>query len=184
MARARKFIRAEITRHGKRVYYFRRDQERVRLPDEYGTDEFNRAYDMAVKGTPIVIARNLKSPAKGRRGKIETACAVAIKNAKARARAKGWKFELPDDWALRECQANGYRCSLTGVPFLSAFDGETHKRPYVPSIDRIDCKQGYTPDNVRLVIFAVNLMMAEWGEDIMHRVANGYRYVRNKKRRA
>lgn len=45
------FVHSEITRHGRRVWYFRRGQgPRVRLPDEYGSDEFWSAYHSAVAG--------------------------------------------------------------------------------------------------------------------------------------
>ena len=43
-------IRREVTRHGARVWYFRRDGKRIRLPDEYGTQEFWGAYHAALTG--------------------------------------------------------------------------------------------------------------------------------------
>jgi ribosomal protein S20 len=43
-------IRRETTRHGARVWYFRRDGKRIRLPDEYGTREFWDAYHAALTG--------------------------------------------------------------------------------------------------------------------------------------
>jgi integrase len=43
-------IRREVTRHGARVWYFRRDGKRIRLPDEYGTQEFWDAYHAALTG--------------------------------------------------------------------------------------------------------------------------------------
>lgn len=44
------FLRREITRHGRPVWYFRRGSKRVRLPDEFGTDEFWQAYNAALAG--------------------------------------------------------------------------------------------------------------------------------------
>lgn len=44
------FLRHERTRHGKWVWYFRRDRQRVRLPDEYGSDDFWLAYKSALAG--------------------------------------------------------------------------------------------------------------------------------------
>lgn len=54
--------------------------------------------------------------------------------------------------------------------------------PYSPSLDRIDTSRGYTKDNVRLVVYAVNIMLMDWGESIFARVVNGYRYACGQKR--
>lgn len=45
------FLSHEKTRHGKWVWYFKRHGKRVRLPDEYGTPEFNEAYERALTGS-------------------------------------------------------------------------------------------------------------------------------------
>lgn len=44
------YLSREKTRHGRMVWYFKRDGRRVRLPDHYGTDEFNAAYERALSG--------------------------------------------------------------------------------------------------------------------------------------
>ncbi|MBA5724405.1 tyrosine-type recombinase/integrase [Candidatus Liberibacter sp.] len=40
----------ETTRHGRKVWYFKKDGKRVRLPDTYGTEEFIEAYSDALAG--------------------------------------------------------------------------------------------------------------------------------------
>jgi integrase len=58
----KQFLSHEKTRHGKMVWYFKRNGRRVRLPATYGTDEFNAAYEKALTGsTTIVEAPKLKS---------------------------------------------------------------------------------------------------------------------------
>jgi integrase len=48
------YIVRQTTRHNKVVWYFRiGDGPRIRLPDEYGTDEFWRAYNGALQGERI-----------------------------------------------------------------------------------------------------------------------------------
>jgi hypothetical protein len=37
------------------------------------------------------------------------------------------------------------------------------RRPYAPSLDRIDPRRGYEPDNVRLVCAVANFAMNAWG---------------------
>lgn len=63
------------------------------------------------------------------------------------------------------------QCSVTGLTFSLERIGNT--RPYSPSIDRINSKKGYTPDNVRVVCVAANLAMNEWGEDVLRRMLTG-----------
>lgn len=49
------YILREKTRHDRYVWYFRVDDgPRIRLPDEYGTDEFWRAYHAALEGKRLV----------------------------------------------------------------------------------------------------------------------------------
>lgn len=45
------FLSHEKTRHGRWVWYFKRHGKRTRLPDEYGTIEFNAAYERALTGS-------------------------------------------------------------------------------------------------------------------------------------
>jgi len=56
-------------------------------------------------------------------------------------------------------------CEITGIPF----DFEPHKiyskNPYSPSIDRIDSSKGYTKQNVRIVLWQVNLMRGEISDE-------------------
>lgn len=44
----------EHSRHGKPLWYFRRGKgKRVRLPDEYGSEQFKEAYEAALIGEPV-----------------------------------------------------------------------------------------------------------------------------------
>jgi integrase len=46
-------LHREITRHGKASWYFRRGRgKRIRLPDAYGSPEFEEAYSAALTGQP------------------------------------------------------------------------------------------------------------------------------------
>lgn len=66
-------------------------------------------------------------------------------------------------------RSNG-RCELSRVPFSGDVVGKSHKRPFIPSIDRIRPKEPYTFDNCRLVCWAVNLALGEWGDEIWWRI--------------
>lgn len=51
------YLSREKTRHDKFVWYFKRKGKRVRLPDPYGSDEFNAAYEKALTGSSSVIEK-------------------------------------------------------------------------------------------------------------------------------
>jgi len=51
------FVQRQVTRHGRKVWYFRRNRSepRVRLPDLYGSDEFTATYRACLAGQPMVV---------------------------------------------------------------------------------------------------------------------------------
>jgi hypothetical protein len=61
-------------RHGRLRWYFRRDRKspRVRLPDTYGSPEFEAAYQAAVAGQPLPVLPG--QPLKARRPSIGKLC--------------------------------------------------------------------------------------------------------------
>lgn len=69
-------------------------------------------------------------------------------------------------------------CELSGIPLQRVVerpesgDGR-FRHPWAPSIDRIDSRAGYRPDNARLVCVAVNLALADWGEEVFLRMVMG-----------
>ena len=69
MTRIRKpYLCHEKTRHGGMVWYVRKDKKsaRIRIKGEYGSEQFNREYDLAIQGLPID-----RSPHKVRTGSLE-----------------------------------------------------------------------------------------------------------------
>lgn len=91
---------------------------------------------------------------------------VALGKTKQNAKGRrGIHFELTQDDLHRMLNECGWQCSVSGQPFtLEVISG---KRPYAPSIDRIDSSKGYTADNCRIVCVAVNYAMNVWGEAIL-----------------
>lgn len=79
-----------------------------------------------------------------------------LMSARWRCRRLGIPFDLTREWA--EETYTGF-CSVTGLPIiLPTGRGEKYQRqgPFVPSLDRIDPKKGYTQENCRIVIWAYN----------------------------
>jgi hypothetical protein len=92
-------------------------------------------------------------------------------NARRGAKRRGFAFELSDsDFYEMVNRANG-TCMLTGIPFsFQRFPGSV-RRPYAPSLDRINSATGYTSKNVRLVCLVVNFAMNQWGFEPLKRIA-------------
>lgn len=89
---------------------------------------------------------------------------VNAANSRNRARGSDEVFSVADLAAVwGKC---GGRCALSGLPFNFQVCGNGQaKRPYAPSLDRVDRHQPYRRDNVRLVTTVANFAMNAWGED-------------------
>jgi integrase len=67
------YVQCQITRHGRKVWYFRRDrsEHRVRLPDLYGSDEFMGVYRACLAGQSIVVRNQRQAPKTKFKGLID-----------------------------------------------------------------------------------------------------------------
>jgi hypothetical protein len=89
--------------------------------------------------------------------------AMALANAKHRSAKKSWAFDLTREWCERNWTG---RCAVSDLPFV--FGTQTHF-PFSPSVDRIDGAKGYTQDNCRFVLFAINSFKgAGSDQDMLH----------------
>lgn len=95
--------------------------------------------------------------------------------ANGRARRSGvLEFDLTFEWLSRCWAEQNGCCLLTGIPL----DIETPVRdagvrvmnPFSPSLDRIDCRKGYTQANTRLVCVAANLAINTFGSEVFDKV--------------
>ena len=74
-----------------------------------------------------------------------------MRKAKERAVSSGLEFNLTKSWAEKRYTG---KCELTGIPFISKEAKSFHARS--ASIDRIDPSKGYTQENCRFILMAVN----------------------------
>lgn len=172
------YVSKETTRHGQTVFYFRRFKEgkRIRLPD-ITSDKFAAAYAKALASCDNIVRLPKKLTMDERVAQmVEKAFIKNLSGAKSRSKAKGREFSIDLTWALETARAQGFKCAVTKIPFYSE-DGSTsiRRHPFAPSFDRIDPSNGYTKDNVRIVILALNVMFADWGPLVFDIVANNYR---------
>ncbi len=91
--------------------------------------------------------------------------ARARQNAKGRGRIR--EFTLTPEETLQKLKECKYRCSVTGVPLSLEVLSRDGRKPFAPSIDRIDNERGYTADNCRVVCLAANIAMNTWGDQVL-----------------
>jgi hypothetical protein len=88
---------------------------------------------------------------------------VSAANARNRTRGSEDVYSMTDlDAAWKAC---GGCCAISGLPFSLQVVGDGQaKRPFAPSLDRVDRHKPYGRDNVRLVVSIANFAMNAWGD--------------------
>lgn len=81
------------------------------------------------------------------------------------------EFQIDAHYVRYLFEKSGGKCALTGIQFDCNFGSAYSRRPWAPSLDRIDSKIGYVEGNCRLVCVAVNTALNEWGLDVLRTIA-------------
>lgn len=104
---------------------------------------------------------------------LRRACQIACDNARSRATKRRIDFTIDKVALERLAEKQGWRCAVSGLPFVLDFDREgSHSyNPFGMSVDRLDCSKGYSPRNIRLVLTAVNFGLNDWGDEIYLKIA-------------
>ena len=105
--------------------------------------------------------------------RVDARSHMLFESARSRAKKRGLKFDLTEEWVLHRVRL-GY-CQETRIPFDMGKPPEgCNYNPYSPSIDQIRPGQGYTRNNCRLVITALNTALGRWGDDTYETVATAW----------
>jgi len=97
---------------------------------------------------------------------IKGRASVLFSNAKSRCKNKNVELYITQEW-IQEHLKRG-TCEITGIPFnLEPPSKKATRRPDAPSLDRIDKNKNYTTDNTRVILWAVNCALAEYGTEEM-----------------
>jgi hypothetical protein len=94
---------------------------------------------------------------------VEARSSRMMKTSARASKIRGRPFTLTKQWIIERMERGV--CELTGLPFdLSLGTGRSGRTsPFAPSIDRIDCSRGYEPGNCRMVLYAMNTALGDWG---------------------
>jgi hypothetical protein len=91
---------------------------------------------------------------------------VLYGNARVRSRKRNVEVFITSDWI--EDHLKRGTCELTGLPFsFEPPPAGLTRRPDAPSVDRIDKTKPYTTENTRVILWAVNCALAEYGTETM-----------------
>lgn len=192
------FVRRDVDRHGvARQYVISPAGQKFRMRAAPGSAKWSADYALvrslpddhprlqSIAAISDFLAQRLHSEAEAKRVRnVEADLIRAIVKTKARAKVKGIGFDLDEKEMLQRLRDQSHRCALTGLDFQPAEIARAAglKRPYSLSIDRVTPGGDYAPDNVRLVVIAVNVALLDWGESVFSTVAHAY--VTNQKRKA
>lgn len=128
------------------------DREVWTVYKENNRDRINKEYVERYHSDPEFKEHRLKTGKKVReKRKIEHPEKVILQAAKARAKEKGWDFNIDASDIIFPTH-----CPILGVELLKP--GSSQYMFNSPSIDRIDSSKGYVKGNVRIISLRANTM--------------------------
>lgn len=137
-------------RHGRAFRLCLKDGRKVNLGREYPTAML-RYHELMGEALPITGADPRVALAMWRRHKKGAA-------------QRNLAFTITADDIARRLRLQGNRCAVTDLPFRDDKPEQLRIKPWAPSIDRLDGREGYTPTNIRIVCAFVNVAMNGFGE--------------------
>lgn len=95
--------------------------------------------------------------------------------AQARAKEHSLDFDLSKEFISQLYEIQDKKCVMTGLEFqLERQSGYKKRRPFAPSLDRIDCTKGYTKNNIRIVCSIVNIALSDFGDQVFDIMCEAY----------
>lgn len=100
--------------------------------------------------------------------------ASLYRNTEKNAKRREIKFDLTRADLVEMLSESQGVCAVSGIKLrLDEVKQKNVRRPWAPSIDRIDSFAGYSRENCRIVCVAANIAMGQWGEEILLALAKG-----------
>lgn len=111
-----------------------------------------------------------KAKASIRRALAANRARFLVQGAKDRAAKAGLPFDLDQYIPQIQRRIDAGRCEMTGLP-LVVEGGRTWDSP---SLDRIEPAKGYVYSNLRVICFAMNTALNNWGEETLEIVLSAW----------
>ena len=170
------YLQRDTDRHGNIRFYIRMTgKPRIRIRETPDTEAFRARYWELMKelgsNDPNVIPIRQRDPYPVR---VENAAERVYEGARKRSYGREIPFALGREDALEILRRQRHVCAVSGLKFVTERPETApagSRNGFAPSLDRIDCAKGYEPDNVRWVLQAVNIALADWGEDQLLKIA-------------
>jgi len=100
--------------------------------------------------------------------------AAMYQRTKDRATSKRIAFYLTKDQLREIALRSKGRCEFSCSPFSWQKPEGSLFPPFAPSLDRITPRQGYNVGNCRLICYAANVALSDWGPEPFERIAVHY----------
>ena len=141
-----------------------------------------RVYEKAWRSNSVEARKNArakrsqKTAIYSRQYRAKNRAAYLIAECRRRSQKKGFAFDLDAYVPQIQERISKAICEVSGIALaLEAAPGRAYN---TPSVDRIDPSSGYVYGNDRIVAFAVNAMLGDWGEDVAMSIIN--QWLQNK----
>jgi hypothetical protein len=153
-------------------WYARKQHEGKRLEKRMTSPQEDQATEEAVQWLAGVMRGMVGVENEGEPAK--TYIARMFRAARRRAEANGTNYDLTREQEHSLYLESNGCCAVTGLRFRMGKSEGGYRAPFAPSIDRIDCRQGYVAGNVRVVCVAVNWALSDWGEGVFRTICAAY----------
>lgn len=158
------FAKEKRSKDGRHSYcrkcYNKYQRERWAMGKKNYDPVAKRAYDQIRKTDPIVIKRRIELQKLKYQSSIGRAKNI-LSNARMRAKTKRLEFTVSLEFVVSIIEV-GF-CQRSGLLF-DLSNTKRNSNPFGPSLDRIDSKIGYTPENSQVVCSMYNFGKNEHDE--------------------
>ena len=109
-----------------------------------------------------------------RRTDLHTVVGKLYHQALDRSRRHSREFTIDKAWIQSKIEVGV--CEFTKLPFKIRDMG---KDAWQPSLDRIDSNLGYTKENTRVVLWCINTLLHEHGDEVINNMLDQLMEIRN-----
>jgi hypothetical protein len=150
-------------------------KEQIRLQKLKCYHKNKNKYKISFKGTDEKSRKSRRDSYHKNKHKYEyNYLSGLLTKIKSRAKKFNRDFNLTKEFIENLYFKQNGCCAVTAIPFSNEKYNDYKRKPFAPSLDRIDSKMGYTQDNVRFVCSMVNAALGEFGDKFFDKMCRAY----------